>query len=316
MSYVAYEDITSPNEVVNHIAEYVRNKGYTIVQDYADDNDIYGGSITDGKKLVFKDKTGNYYINLRSCNGYQIFGSGDESYQDTLNANSFKDESLMGVGMTVSEGYSSTTRWYNQYRVPNKFKTNELLGVYMPVPPIGEGDIEKVPMPEKVQKPDDTQEPVIPSYPSKPVAPTGVSQAIGYQDLTESVNDLVNLKLSDGYYKEGSKWTNYGGKNADTLDNMQFKETNDGGKNENTLNNMTVNIPIYTAILDNPEGANPYAGTGEVIGVYFISLLNIATASVYKHMYPRDEPMCQVFPMGRRRGYYGFDGISIEQTWR
>ena len=207
MSYVAYEDITSPNEVVNHIAEYVRNKGYTIVQDYADDNDIYGGSITDGKKLVFKDKTGNYYINLRSCNGYQIFGSGDESYQDTLNANSFKDESLMGVGMTVSEGYSSTTRWYNQYRVPNKFKTNELLGVYMPVPSIGEGDIEKVPMPEKVQKPDDTQEPVIPSYPSKPVAPTGVSQAIGYQDLTESVNDLVNLKLSDGYYKEGSKWT-------------------------------------------------------------------------------------------------------------
>ena len=76
LSYVAYEDITSPNEVVEHIAEYVRNKGYTIVQDYADDNDIYGGSITDGKKLVFKDKTGNYYINLRSCNGYQIFGSG------------------------------------------------------------------------------------------------------------------------------------------------------------------------------------------------------------------------------------------------
>ena len=58
LSYVAYEDITSPNEVVKHIAEYVRNKGYTIVQDYADDNDIYGGSITDGKKLVFKDKTG------------------------------------------------------------------------------------------------------------------------------------------------------------------------------------------------------------------------------------------------------------------
>ena len=93
--------------------------------------------------------------------------------------------------------------------------------------------------------------------------------------------------------------------------NMQSKETNDGGKNANTLNNMTVNIPIYTAILDNPEGENPYAGTGEVIGVYFISLFNIATAGVYKHMYPRDEPKCQVFPMGKRRGYYGFDGISI-----
>lgn len=206
MSYVAYEDITSPNEVVEHISEYVKSKGYTVVQDYADDNDIYGGSITDGKKLVFKDKTGNYYINLRSCNGYQIFGSGDESYQDTLNANDFKDEYLRGVGMTVSEGYSSATRWYNQYRVPNKFKTDELLGVYMPVPSIGEGDIEEVPMPEEVQKPDDMQEPVMPSYPSRPVEPVEPKDAIYYQNLTESVNDLVNLKLADGHYSEGSKW--------------------------------------------------------------------------------------------------------------
>ena len=199
MSYVAYEDITSPNEVVEHIAEYVKSKGYTVVQDYADDNDIYGGSITDGKKLVFKDKTGNYYINLRSCNGYQIFGSGDESYQDTLDAKNFKDKELRGVGMTVSEGYSSSTRWYNQYRVPNKFKTQELLGTYMPVPLLDDGAIEEVAEPTPVPRPEEVAEPTIPSYPPRPVAPTKPNPVVAIMSLNQSVADIKSGKLINGY---------------------------------------------------------------------------------------------------------------------
>ena len=199
LSYVAYEDITSPNEVVEHIAEYVKSKGYTVVQDYADDNDIYGGSITDGKKLVFKDKTGNYYINLRSCNGYQIFGSGDESYQDTLDAKDFKDKELRGVGMTVSEGYSSSTRWYNQYRVPNKFKTQELLGTYMPVPLFDEGAIAEVAEPTPVPRPEEVAEPTIPSYPPRPVAPTMPNHVVAIMSLNQSAADIKRGKLIDGY---------------------------------------------------------------------------------------------------------------------
>lgn len=199
MSYVAYEDITSPNEVVEHIAEYVKSKGYTVVQDYADDNDIYGGSITDGKKLVFKDKTDNYYINLRSCNGYQIFGSGDENYQDTLDAKNFKDKELRGVGMTVSEGYSSSTRWYNQYRVPNKFKTQELLGTYMPVPLFDEGAIAEVAEPTPVPRPEEVAEPTIPSYPPRPVAPTMPNPVVAIMSLNQSAADIKRGKLINGY---------------------------------------------------------------------------------------------------------------------
>ena len=199
MSYVAYENIASPDDVVEDIAKYVKSKGYTIVQDYSDDNDIYGGSITDGKKLVFKDKTGKYYVNLRSCNGYQIFGTGDEGYQDTLKASDYADSELRGVGMTVSEGYSASTRWYNQYRVPNKLKTQELLGVYMPVPLVGEGEITAIAKPDPVPRPDDVPEPVIPTYPVKPIPPTTVTDGFGFMAMSEGLTDLKNGKLTDGY---------------------------------------------------------------------------------------------------------------------
>ena len=199
MSYVAYENIASPDDVVEDIAKYVKSKGYTVVQDYSDDNDIYGGSITDGKKLVFKDKTGKYYVNLRSCNGYQIFGTGDEGYQDTLKASDYADSELRGVGMTVSEGYSASTRWYNQYRVPNKLKTQELLGVYMPVPLVGEGEITAVAKPDPVPRPDDVPEPVIPTYPVKPIPPTTVTDGFGFIAMSQGLTDLKNGKLTDGY---------------------------------------------------------------------------------------------------------------------
>ena len=130
---------------------------------------------------------------------------------------------------------------------------------------------------------------------------------------------IMPIRTDDTYsMAQIPHYNNLQSKKAYIWINNVRKEVNSksGGGNANTLNNLTVNIPIYTAILDNPEGSQFYAGTGEVIGVYFISTYNIATASVYKHMYPRDEPMCQVFPMGKRRGYYGFDGISIEQEWR
>ena len=37
----------------------------------ADDN--FDRNTNDGKKLVFKDKTNNYFVCMRSMNGYQIF---------------------------------------------------------------------------------------------------------------------------------------------------------------------------------------------------------------------------------------------------
>ena len=486
MSYVAYEDITSPNEVVEHIAEYVKDKGYTIVQDYADDNDIYGGSITDGKKLVFKDKTGNYYINLRSCNGYQIFGSGDESYQDTLNADSFKDESLRGVGMTVSEGYSSATRWYNQYRVPNKFKTDELLGVYMPVPLSDEGALAEVLEPTPVERPTTVVEPAMPSYPTRPTVPLrdGHAQAeydallaqynadiVAYNNTVNQINAqyaqdiqaynvyLQELAKYNSYLEQLNLYNNYLSKldeikykytlfcnevkndggtestlifslmkskgdwfqvshlvvgnidkydvwnggiffsgsanrynmkvanklysnSAKTLDSNIYpvlssgKDTNtflrididnapsdsrgnirwassgednitgkklsltirtgngtipygngeilhfyylqshsrlDSGRNVNTLNCITLNLPIFMAVSVDPDDLQNYAAVGEVRGVYFISMFNLQTSSVYTINRSDSTESCQGFSVGRRRGQYGYDGISILQ---
>ena len=716
MSYVSYTRLRTPNAVLEKMFEFISSRGYRIIHPYSEDSDIYEGTLHDGYRFTFMDKTNSYFITLRSCNSYQIFGLNDESTQDILKAEHYKDDRLSGIGMVVSDDFAPSTRWYNQFNSPLSKEADanghtDVLGVYMPIPV---PDFPRKYPPDQVEEPAPVEEPSLdlPELPIPPIPPVKdvikepeepkrVEKITLYNDKSSSkdmilhiidhpytyylppeanaplinvgwdshsimnkglvidsvadilpgyklifdLSDWSNLQPSPytaGYYidykwqigiythyspyemllppitrdnielihlphsrtgldfevwevvykdftihnddrttipdtriptltmwgkeydrvsyrgyvilaiktetfdqyanfpaiykawkdKTSQEWKDYLTKKAqidakyeaelvtynsekakydadyadwlstvaalkleyqeklsvyliyldkkakyegylralkeyedwlakleeygnrytlycnetlsedgsqstivfslvkdnsdykqvthllvgnlkkydawtggiifsgsanrynmipsnnvydDTIkksdkyiypllgsaketntflrinllkekgstedpipwassgadnitgkqlimpirtddtatiaqiphyNNMQSKWTNDGGKNENTLNNMTVNIPIYTAILDNPEGANPYAGTGEVIGVYFISLLNIATASVYKHMYPRDEPMCQVFPMGRRRGYYGFDGISIEQTWR
>ena len=729
MSYVSYTRLRTPNAVLEKMFEFISSRGYRIIHPYSEDSDIYERTLHDGYRFTFMDKTNSYFITLRSCNGYQIFGLNDESTQDILKAGDYKDDRFSGIGMVVSDDFAPSTRWYNQFNSPLNKKADanghtDVLGVYMPIPV---PDFPRKYPPDPVEEPDQVEEPSLdlPKPPSPPIPPVKdiikepdepkrIEKITLYNDKSKSkdmilhiidhpytyylppeanaplinvgcstnsimskglvidsvadilpgyklifdLSDFTNLRPSayianayidykngiDGYthyspdkmllppitrdnielmhlpqsrtgldfevweviYKDfiihhddvttipntrvptltmwnwthnriahrgyvilaiktetfdsyvnfsaihkawedktSQEWQDYFAKKAqidaeyeanltiynaekaqydedyanwlstvaalkleyseklsayliyldkkakyedylialkeyedwlakleeygnrytlycnETLsedssqstivfslvkDNSDYKqvthllvgnikkydawnggiifsgsanrynmitsnniyddtikesdkfiypllgtvdETNtflrinllkeegsiedpipwasrgednitgkqlimpirkdststkaqiphyyniqskkayvwvnntkvelnskDGGKDANTLNNMTVNIPIYTAILDNPEGANLYAGTGEVIGVYFISLLNIATASVYKHMYPKDEPMCQVFPMGRRRGYYGFDGISIEQTWR
>ena len=47
--------------------------------------------------------------------------------------------------------------------------------------------------------------------------------------------------------------------------------------------------------------------------ISFISTFNVQTGGVYEMSYPESGYKCQVFPFGRRRGHFGFDGISIKQ---
>ena len=68
---------------------------------------------------------------LRSANGTQIFGTTTEADMDVTEPDTNVD--YTGVGMIVGEGYSSTVRWYNQYRIPIKFGTDTALGVFMPM---------------------------------------------------------------------------------------------------------------------------------------------------------------------------------------
>ena len=135
MSYVTYSGLKSPNDVLEKMYEYISSKGYTIVEAIKDDLDIYSSStsINDGKKFVFKDKTNSYFICLRSANGYDIFGSTNDTYMETLSSNDYKSDNYSGIGMIVSEGYSRTQRWYNQFKVPVVKSGTDVLGCYIPI---------------------------------------------------------------------------------------------------------------------------------------------------------------------------------------
>lgn len=175
-TFTAYPDLNTPNEVIEKMRDFVSSKGYEIVQDLTDDLDVFEQAVSDGKKFTFLDKSGNYFINLRSQNGINIFGVNDEVTQSAADKAFNTDKRLSGVGMTVSESYSDETRWYNQYNVPLKFAQNpdtirDVLGVYMPVP-TGIEDIEPVEEPEEVQNPEPVEEPEYPELPTPPTPPT------------------------------------------------------------------------------------------------------------------------------------------------
>ena len=134
MAFVKYSNLHNPNEVLEKIVEYVKSRGYTVIDDIKDDLNVYDMSSTDGKKFVFMDRTDTYYVLLRSANGTQIFGSDDATMDATASSTGADcDPAYYGIGMTVSEGYSKTQRWYNQYLTPNTFKDTYINGVWIPI---------------------------------------------------------------------------------------------------------------------------------------------------------------------------------------
>lgn len=166
-TFTAYPRLHTPNEVIEKMAEFIISCGYEIVRPLDDDLDIFDKTRYDGKRIVFLDKTGNYFIHLRSCNNYNIFGSTDEIIQDSVEAQ--YDKRYKGVGMIVSEAYSHRTRWYNQRNVPVKYRSTEALGVYMPVDPGKEPPVVDPPLP--VIEPDPVTPPDPPVYPDPPEEP-------------------------------------------------------------------------------------------------------------------------------------------------
>lgn len=95
---------------------------------------------------------------------------------------------------------------------------------------------------------------------------------------------------------------------------LQSKGRLDSGMNVNTLNAITIDMPIFAAVMVDPDILDNYAAVGNVTGIYFVSLLNMQTNCVYEISYPESGKLNQVFPVcGKRRGAYGFDGIAIQQ---
>ena len=94
---------------------------------------------------------------------------------------------------------------------------------------------------------------------------------------------------------------------------LQSHSRLDSGRNVNILNCITLNLPIFMAVSVDPDDLQNYAAVGEVRGVYFVSMFNLQTSSVYTINRPTSTESCQGFSVGRRRGNYGYDGISILQ---
>ena len=195
MSYIVYEGLSTPNEVLSKMADYIERSGYTIVSPLADDANIYDRSTVDGKKIVFQDKTNEYFVSLRSANGTNIFGTNDDAQMDVTSAD--KDTHYYGIGMTVSEGYSKAQRWYNQYNAPIQYRGKDVQGVFMPVTQGTAITVQE--RPTKVDYPTPVDEPVKEDYPDAPVKDDYPTKPTEPQDPTvvrSDKNASLNRKIA------------------------------------------------------------------------------------------------------------------------
>lgn len=222
MSYVVYEGLSTPNEVLEKMSDYITRKGYTIVQDLTDDSNIYDRSSNDGKKIVFQDRTNEYFISLRSANGTNIFGTNDDAQMDSLSMD--KDVHYYGIGMTVSEGYSKAQRWYNQYNAPVQYRGKDVLGVFMPVAQGTATTVQtrptKVDYPTPVDKPVKEDYPEAPKradYPTKPIDPTVVRSDKNASLGRKIAPRITNIHGTDPFSLHRDK-DKYGGKGVPLAD--------------------------------------------------------------------------------------------------
>lgn len=429
MSYVAYSGLKTPNEVLEKIEDYVTMMGYVIVQSCIDDLNIFQGDYVDGKRFVFKNRTNDYFIIMRSANGTQIFGTNDDSAMDIAPPET--DENYTGIGMTVSEGYSGTQRWYNQLNVPKTFRGRDIHGVYMPIKVkdaavwevsvnysvgkvvIYNNDFYKCTVShtsssiselsdywEKLDIKDPANETMVTNakgcsytlYCNNVRTPTD-SLVFTIVKEDDTYHQCVHLVYSDVYkydfwdggalfsgssvkslmgddvnvfnhditsdrfilpvlssgtksntflridideaptqLRGGVLWASSGTDNITgkpmslpirTANGMngvipnyyplQSHSRLDWGRNVNTLNCITLDLPMFVCVRIDPDQENIYACVGNISGIWCISTLNMQTAGVYERSYPKSNDLCQIFPHGKRRGKYGFDGISVKQ---
>lgn len=373
MAYVKYSGLTTPNEVLASISDYITSKGYQIIQPVADDLNIYQMDYSDGKRFAFQNRTGDYYIIMRTANGTQIFGKNDDPEMDVTTPDT--NVNYTGIGMTVAEGYSSSQRWYNQYNAPKQFRDEEIYGVFMPMK-VGEG-YEYDLYCNNVTTPTDSIVFTLECTSNDNHICTHLVYADVYKyDSWEggalfsgsSVKSLmgndVNVFADTAPYSStrytlpvlssgtiSNTFLRMDIDNAPTpvrgevlwacsgTDNITGKPMSlpirtgagmngviphywelqshgslDWGRNVNTLNGITLDMPLYVCVRRDPDARQEYACAGVISGIWYVCLLNTQSSGVYERSYPRSNDLCQVFSMSRRRGIYGFDGISIKQS--
>lgn len=371
MAYISYPNLTSANEVIEAMAAYITSLSYTIVQPLVDDLNIYDRASTDGKKFAFQNRAGEYFIILRSVNGTQVFGTTNDAAMDIATPDT--DANYTGVAMTVTEGYSSSARWYNQYHAPKAKASVQVYGVFMPVDETHNytytlycnnisrpsdtivftlvkdndkymqhshllyADVNKYDIWDggaffSGSSPISMMKNAIRCYEhtqqaDQYILPVCSSGTVSNSFLRINIDEapLVPrgeiLWASSGTNNETGKKLSLPIRTGENMNGkiphyyyMQSKSRLDWGKNICTLNAITINMPIFLAVMVDPDILDNYAAVGHLTGVYFVSNLNMATAQVYEISYPESNKLCQVFSIrGKRRGTNGFDGLSIQQ---
>ena len=94
---------------------------------------------------------------------------------------------------------------------------------------------------------------------------------------------------------------------------IQSTSPTDSGRNITTLNGISLEMPIYFAVIIDPDALNNYAGVGQVIGVYYVCSLNMQSTQTYEQDYPNSNSRAQIFSFSMRRGRYGFDALAVRQ---
>lgn len=371
MAFVSYPNLSTANEVLEAIADYITSLNYTISQPLVDDLNIYDRASSDGKKFCFQNRDGEYFILLRSVNGTQVFGTTNDSAMDITTPET--NSHYTGIAMTVSEGYSSSARWYNQYHVPKKKGGTQVYGVFMPVDE--SHDYTYTLYCNNIDRPTDTivftlvkENDTYMQHSHLCYADvnkydsweggaffTGscpismMSDAFKCYEHTQQADQYImpvfcSSKVSNSFLRINIDdaplvargeiiWASSGTDNETgkklslpirTGENMNGKIPHyyylqsssrlDWGRNVCTLNAITINMPIFLAVLVDPDLLDNYAAVGHITGTYFVSNLNMQTSHVYEISYPESNKLCQVFSIrGKRRGANGFDGLSLQQ---
>ena len=415
MPYVSYTNLETPNQVIEKMAEYIISRGYTIITNYdaqqgiyvEDDTSIYDRTTVDGKKFCWMNRGEEYYNIIRSANSINIFGVTDDSVMDSTSPDI--DSNYYGIGAIVSEGYSRTQRWYNQFNIPVDKGGTTAQGVWMPVTPrsnlLPSGQVNPDANVEKytlycnnIVTPADTlvfhlvaqnitpneDICVVPnircvsmvfgdlykydqwnggaffSASSTPSLMKEAGKFFSLDNKTPSTDDEIRDEsrlIRDGgilpILSSGSQsntflrididdaptdprqniiWASSGTDNVTGkklslpvriqgggngiiphYSVLQSSSSTDYGRNINTINGISLEMPIFMAVLVDPDVLDNYAAVGQVIGIYFVCSLNMQSGKVYEQDYPNSNSLAQIFSFSMRRGRYGFDAYAVRQ---
>lgn len=127
MAYQKYTGLTSPNAILEKIAQFAADNGWMVLENCIDDLSIDGSGSYDGKKVVLKSPDSSVLCSFRSANGKPIF----KTQKNTGNAH--------GIGLVCYTAYTANPPsgfWYDQ---PNATKNTagEVIGAGIPVKPNG-----------------------------------------------------------------------------------------------------------------------------------------------------------------------------------